>query len=251
MATLSMPAQLSVILKNLDDVGRQHVPFAVAMALTKTAQRAQVGVRNVMQERFDRPTPYALNALRVAPAKKSDPVPAAKVFFKDDAYKGTAASKFLNPEVYGGQRGQKRFERALQLKGMLTAGRYALPAAGAQLDPYGNVRRTQIVQILSALRAFGEQGYVANRSASRRSQRKASTSQYFVSAFDGVEGIWQRKGFAFGDGLRPVFVFTPSAPQYRVRVPFEKIVENVATARFGGEFKSALDFALQGAAFKR
>lgn len=242
---------LPELLRNMSDVQRKHAPFAVAMALTKTAQRAQAGVLDVMRQRFDRPTPYTLNSLRVVPAKKSDTQPFAKVYFKDDAFKGTPASKFLTPEVYGGARAAKRFERALIGKGLMRSGQFAVPASGAQLDAYGNVRRAQIVQILSALRAFGEQGYMANRTNSKRSQRKGRAAQYFVAAMDGVEGIWQRKQFGHGEGIRPVFVFTGGAPHYRVRVPFDKIVENVARARFIGEFKSAMDYALQRAATAR
>lgn len=247
MATISMADQLAQLRRNMDDAARKHIPFAVAMALTKTAQRAQAGVLEVMRERFDKPTPYAMNSLRIVSAKKSDPQPFARVYFKDDAYKGTPASKFLTPGMHGGPRSAKRFERALIGKGMMRSGQFAVPAAGAQLDSYGNVRRAQIVQILSALQAFGEQGYMANRTNSRRSQRNGRASQYFVGALDGIEGIWQRKNFGFGEGVRPVFVFTESEPQYRVRVPFEKVVENVARARLPEEFRSALDYAMRTA----
>jgi hypothetical protein len=250
MATITMAEQVNQLLKNLDDVSRKHIPFAVAMALTKTAQLGATGVVDVMRRRFDRPTPYSLNSLRVVTAKKSDAQPSARVYFKDDAFKGTPASRYLSPEVHGGPRSQKRFERALIARGLMKSGKFAVPAAGAQLDQYGNVRRSQIVQILSALRAFGEQGYVANRTGSKRSQRKAAAAQYFVGAIDGVEGVWQRQMFGSGEGVRPVFLFTAAAPHYRVLVPLDKIVENVARARFGGEFKSALEFALQGGGFR-
>lgn len=238
---------LPELIRNLNDVTRRHVPFAVAMALTKTARRAQSGVLDVMRARFDNPTPYAMNSLRIVSAKKSDAQPFARVYFKDDAYKGTPASKFLTPGMHGGPRSVKRFERALIGKGLMRSGQFAVPADGAQLDSYGNVRRAQIVQILSALQAFGEQGYMANRTNSRRSQRSGRASQYFAGVMDGVEGIWQRKNFGFGQGVRPVFVFTESEPQYRVRVPFEKVVENVARARLPEEFQSALDYALRTA----
>lgn len=250
-SSISMADQIKQIVNNMDDVGLKHVPFAAALALTRTAQKAQKGVLAVMNQRFDRPTPFALNSLRVVPAKKSDPQPMAKVYFKDDAFKGTPASKFLTPEVYGGARNAKRFERALIGKGLMRSGQFAVPAAGAQLDAYGNVRRAQIVQILSALRAFGEQGYMANRTNSKRSQRKGAVAQYFVGKMDDIEGIWQRKQFGHGEGIRPIFVFTDSSPKYRVRVPFDKVVENVARAQFPREFKSALDYALQTALPRR
>ncbi|OFA05179.1 hypothetical protein [Duganella phyllosphaerae] len=247
MATITLEEQVSQVLRNLDDISRRHVPFAVALALTKTAQRAQAGVLDVMRERFDRPTPFTLNSLRIVSAKRSDPQPFARVYFKDDAFKGTPASRYLGPEVHGGPRSQKRFERALIARGLMKSGQYALPAAGARLDQYGNVRRAQVVQILSALQAFGEQGYQANRTNSTRSRRNGAAAKYFAGEVGGVEGVWQRQTFGFGEGVRPVFVFSESSPQYRVLVPFEKIVENVARARFGGEFQGAIAYAIQSA----
>jgi hypothetical protein len=78
--------------------------------------------------------------------------------------KGTPASKFLAPEIYGGQRGQKRSERALtryappDVKRAMGNRGYWVPGPGLTLNAYGNVSGSTMVQILSDLKAFGEVG---------------------------------------------------------------------------------------------
>ena len=56
---------------------------------------------------------------------------AAQVLIESTGGKGVAPSKILAAEIEGGARRQKRFERALQAKGMMPGGYVAVPAAGA------------------------------------------------------------------------------------------------------------------------
>lgn len=57
------------------------LPYITARALTLVAKDAQAEVVREMPQRFDRPTPYSLNALRVKPATARDHT--AQVFVKD------------------------------------------------------------------------------------------------------------------------------------------------------------------------
>ncbi len=231
----------------LDKKALKQMQFAQVVALNRTARLVKEGELQVMRSRFDRPTPYTMNSLYTLPARKAQAVAEAKVYFRDSTFKGTPATKYLKPEVYGGGRSHKRFERALINRGLMKRSQYAVPAAGARLDSYGNVSRGQIVQVLSALRAFGEQGYQANRTKSKRSQRKGAKSRYFVGNPGGEgEGVWQRVRSAFGEGVKPIFIFA-QAPRYRVRVPFEKIAENITKARLPREFERAFADAMRTA----
>ena len=45
-------------------------------------------------------------------------------------------------------------------------------------------------------------------------------------------------------GVRPVFLFTDSAPKYKVIVPFFKIADNIIKANYSKEFSKALDRAI-------
>lgn len=228
------------ILDKLGEVQRRQLPFATAMGLNAVAEKIRLGELAVMRQRFDRPTQYTLNSLFIRRASKSKL--AAEVNIKDSAYKAAPAANWLNSEIVGGDRRQKRSERALSQVGM---GRYWTPGPGAVLDGYGNVSRGFIVKMLSALRAFGEQGYMANRSKSKRSQRKARNFDIFVGAPDGEPaGVWQRVAMGHGSALKPLMWIHNEAPAYRVRFPFEKIAANIYRAHAPTEFEKALREAL-------
>src|SRR3546814_6873764 len=74
---------------------------------------------------------------------------------------------------------------ALQRVG-LPGDQYAFPAAGAELDAYGNMSRGQVVRLLSYLQAFGEQGYRANATARSRA-RTAKVSK--ASGYKTINGV--------------------------------------------------------------
>ncbi|MGC0151028.1 hypothetical protein ACPRNU_01035 [Chromobacterium vaccinii] len=228
------------VLDKLREVEHGQLPFAIAVGLNNIAERIRRGEREVMRQRFDRPTPYTLDALYVRRASKSKL--AAEVNIKDSAYKAAPASLWLNSEITGGDRRQKRSEKALAVAG---GGKYWTPAAGAVLDGYGNVGRGFIIKVLSALRAHGEQGYMANRSKSKRSQRKARNFDIFVGAPDGEPmGVWQRINSAHGHGLKPLMWMQDQAPAYRVRFPFDKIASNIYRAHAPEEFERAIRLAM-------
>jgi hypothetical protein len=90
-----------------------------------------------MAQVFDRPTPYTLYSTYVIPATKDRLE--SFVQLKDSAAEGTPAIKFLDPEVFGGERNPKRGEKALQQLGALTSGSFIVPSAGLKLGQYGNI----------------------------------------------------------------------------------------------------------------
>lgn len=238
---------------NIDEARRRfggidkEFAFAQVKSLTRVAQATKREITKEMGRVFDRPTPYTLGSLYMRGAKRGHPE--AEVWLKDeqDAGKGTAATKYLTPQVYGGRRGLKRFEAALQRIHVLPADMYAVPASGAKLDAWGNMSRGQIVQILAYLSAFGEQGYRANITAARRAKLKLGTAtrrgfEYIVirpEARNLRAGIWERVQTAFGAALRPVLWFV-RAPNYRPRLHFFDIAELIYEREFDRLFDEAL-----------
>lgn len=222
----------------------EQIPFATALALTRLAQRVKQGELDVMERRFERPTRFTMNSLFVKPAKKSDSQPTATAWFRDFAPKGTPAGTYLQPQVHGGRRNKKRFEKALIHVGAMRPDEWALPGAGARRDVYGNVARGQVTQVLSALRAFGQQGYTANATNSRRSRRKGNARKYFAGEVGGERGVWQRINSAFGEGVKPIFLFSSDDPGYRPRLPMTKIAENIIKANYSREFAAVIELAL-------
>ena len=85
-----------------------QLPFALALALTRTVEQVKLEERQEMRRVFRNPIPYTLNSLYIKPATKSRLE--ARCWVKNDAGKGTPATKYLLPEVYGGARNVKRFE---------------------------------------------------------------------------------------------------------------------------------------------
>ena len=230
---LNIDTNAKKIAQLLDTVRSDQLPFARSLIANRMAQEVKRKEVQVMKNRLDRPTPFSLNSLQLKPGNKAKPE--ARVWFKDYASKGTPADKYLRPQAFGGERSQKRFERAMIARGYLSSGQYLVPASGAILDAYGNVKRSQVTQIMSALRAFGEQGYTSNATGSARSKRaqaKSGANRYFFGTVDGQAGVWQRVKSGFGEGVKPVFLVTDGSPKYRVRFPFFKIAENVLTANY-------------------
>jgi hypothetical protein len=241
MITISVTADINRTLAFLRTNRFDQVPFATATALTRTAQKVKEAEVEAMKKVFDRPTAYTLNGLYVTPATKRNLQ--ANVYFKDFSPKGVAAGRYLRPQIDGGSRNQKRFERALILKGLMPAGSYAVPGRQAPLDQFGNVPASFFVRILSDLQAFGEQGYRANRRGARRGARR---DNYF---FVPKKGSSLRPGVYWhlpNRMLVVVFVFV-SRVAYQKRFDFYGIGRKVQAAEFPSQFERAMQEALRSA----
>ncbi|MBB6319258.1 hypothetical protein [Paraburkholderia tropica] len=240
----------------VDDSVRNRMPNLMAKALNATARQAQAALKTSMPTYFDRPTPWTLNSTRVVTASPTKLV--ATVGFKDEAFKGTPATKYLLPQVDGGGRNVKRMEAALRRIGLMRGDQFAMPGRGATLDAYGNVARSQVVQVMSYLQAFGEQGYRANMTQKRRDAlargRKGSIgfSYFALVNREGKlpPGIYKRTNYGWDarvshlqyGGAKPVFVFT-RAPQYQPRFPFDQIVSDSVSATMGANISGAFQLA--------
>lgn len=236
-------------LQGLAQVRDDQIPFAVSLALNRTIEQARVETVREMERVFDRPTPYARNGLRVRRATKANLE--AEIAFKDEAGKGIPADKFMAPEVFGGRRRLKRSEIALQRIGAMPAGYVTVVGSGAKLDAYGNISRGQIVQILSYLQAFGEQGYRANSTPTSRARlgkttKKKSGIAYFALTYpkNGLQpGVYIREHSTRSRSVKPVLLYVREA-NYRRRLPMSEIIERTLQQRFGDELAAAMGRAI-------
>ena len=131
----------------------RQVRFAGILTATKVAQAVKAAQERALPAVIDRPNPYTQRSLFMRRATVQRPV--AEVWFKDDtaaSRMGTPAAVYLAPQVSGGARRVKRFEKALQLAGHMPSGYQCVPGGGCKRDAYGNPSRGQIIQILSQLR---------------------------------------------------------------------------------------------------
>lgn len=242
MLDLKLDIDSVPLAREISDIQRKQIPFALALAQTRVATKhIKPGIAKVMAQRLDRPTPTTMRSLYAKAATKSRP---AQVWFKDSWTTGIPADKYLQQAVQGGPRPHKRFERSLIAQGLMESGQYAVPNPGL-LNQYGNVSRGVMTRILSGLGAAeGGRGYQANASDSKRSKRKGNAERYFAGTVGDESGVWERKASAFGDGVKPVFLYTDGAPQYRVIFPFFTIGENIARAHGQAELANALREAI-------
>lgn len=228
------------VAQRLKDLGNQ-APFVAAVSLTRSIKAAQAAIKDEMQRSFDRPTSYALNGTFVKAATKQNLE--AKLWVKDNpSGRGTPADRFLLPQIYGGIRGLKGMERLLQRSNLMQAGWFAVPAAGAQLDGNGNVKRSQIVQILSQLKLQRGAGFESRASGSTRSNRAVARQgvTYFALPRKNrglAPGIYLKRRFAHGTAVRPVFTFVQSLT-YRPRLRFFEVGQAEANAQFPRQFET-------------
>lgn len=213
----------------------KQLRFATAVALTKTAVEVRKDLQAEQRRVFDRPKPWTLNSMYVKPATKQ--ILEAHVGHKDFAPKGTAAGKYLQPQIEGGQRPLKRFEKLLQARGLLPAGMYAVPGKGVRLDQYGNMSVGQLQQVLSNL---GAQFDAYQNTPRVNAKGKRSQKRYFAATISGTPGIWER----LPAGVRPVIVFVRS-PSYRQRYDFFGVAQRSAERHLPRQADAAIRRAME------
>jgi len=233
----------------------RRIRRATEYALNWTAAEVKKDVRADMPRVFDRPTPYALNSLYVRRANRNQQTGAtpltAIVWFKDDFGKGTPASRYLFPQIFGGTRADKRAEILFKNAGVMPRNKQMMPGQFANLDPYGNLRRGDIVLMLSDLQASGQTGYLANRTA--RSTRRATRFFFVGTPGGGPLGIYERVGPrpprrrgqapAMPKGFQNIVRFI-SPPDYRPRLDFYGIAQNTTNRVFPRKLDDAIQLVL-------
>ena len=240
MIIVSVKNEIESALRQLGNFERRQLPFVIAKALTATAQDAKAALRTAMPAAYDRPTPWTLNSLYVSPATKANLE--ARVFLKDQASGGTPAAKYLGPSIFGGQRRTKGVERLLTGMGVLPQGMAVVPASGAEIDSYGNMKRGQYTKIIKQIKTDGLTG--PSIAAKKRKSKVRAT--YFV-AVPGVSklhpGVWERAGSSKGGGVRPVMLFI-KVPAYKKQFDFFGLTEKTIRDRFSVNLSEAMAYAL-------
>lgn len=257
--TLDIRSELPKAIRWTNAMTKQ-LPWAIAKAMTESAKKAQVALKAQTPRYVQNPVPFTMNStfVRYASPRKLE----AWVGFKDFAPKGTPAAKYLQPMVSGGIRRPKSTERQLQSAGLLRPGEFIVPTGVTplKLNQYGNLTGGTYTQVLSRLKALGEQGYSGNVSGSSRSQGKRSARDYFLGAPGGLpRGIQARLGKrpkgtggpGSAKGGRPVTSNLPRGfhtvfyitrqPRYDSRFPVQTILSNTFSNTFGPHLRSALE----------
>lgn len=255
------------VLGHISLAQQRHLPYAVGRALTMTGKVAQREITDSVPRIFNQPVALTKSGIRLIPVKTERNKFTVVIYIRDEASKGTPPSKYLQPEIEGGTRRIKRFERQLQWSGLMAKGMVAVPTSFAPLDSYGNLPAGFIVRMLTILRSWNEQGYKANetdkgamkRKGRMRKQGKPPTDFFAAGPRDVIrnhgpmdrrgflpQGIYQRTETRWGSAIRPILLFVKQA-NYKPRFPFVEMVEGVHARDTAANLRAAWAEALRTA----
>lgn len=243
---ISMKSDINKALREVGSYYRRQVPYAAALAMTRTAQKVQQIERIEMQRVFNKPVNYTLNAQYVDMARKQDFESGrmqANVWLIGSIKRRNR--HYLYPQVQGGQRDHSPFERLLIAAGVMKSSEYAIKTRYMNLFSKGRPITKGVYQkILSQLRASHD---VYQRSTgSTRSRRNRKQQAFFLNRKGKPQGIWMRTGSRNGRSSVPAFIFVDAA-RYRSRFKFHDIATKVSDRYWPGAFKAALDQAIRTA----
>lgn len=235
--------ELAARLRGLSD---GKIRTATVSALNDGAWAGVKAARAAMERDFDRPTRFVQGGVRYVKARNDRLYSSVDLDYWGNK-QGVSVEQVLKAEIEGGQRRLKRHEIALQRVGILPAGMFIVPGKAAQIDASGNMAASQINQIVSWFKGFGEQGYKANMTD--KSRQRLAKGKRNARGFEYVAilrhrslppGIYMRTTFALpgirkssvsGSALKPVMLFV-EAPSYRRRFDFNGEVSKAAVAQF-------------------
>lgn len=219
--------------KRYERLHKQIIPAATVDALNWTAYDLRDQLKEEIKQVFDRPTRFTIDSVEVLKATLNRAF--ATVRLKDYSSKAAPAAVWLAPQVYGGERREKRSEKLLKDKGILPAGMYIAPGSGMKLDSMGNVGRGQMQKILSGL---GTQADVYQRSTN--SKRSIGNRKRFFVMTKGKTplGIAERFGKQ-REQVRIVLAFIRK-PSYSQRFDFYGIAERYLDEQLPINFDKAL-----------
>ncbi len=213
MADLSIDLELSSALHGLDDLRRRQIPYATALALTRTAQAAQSEIRGKLPERFTIRSPFTERGVRIQAATKIRPE--AVVYWK-----GPENSRFglslARQEVGGAKR---PYSRAIKQSAKVHGRAYvALPR---------DVKR-------------GAKGIIPR---SQRPGEVLKRKRVFVKEEPGRGAVIMQRG-AKGAAPRVLYYLDPRPARIKPRFGFRKTAEEVARRVFKREFGKAFAQAI-------
>lgn len=238
---LSVRDNIREVQRQLSDIARDQIPFASALAITRTAKILDRELRGELTAELDNPTPYITKATFSTSAKKQDLN--ATVGIRDQASRGASPAQYVQEHFSGDNRGLKPYEVALQSISALPKGMRAVPGSGIKLDRFGNPNRRDVQEVLGAVRrgiavfkGKGKRtvltGYFLRLPQDRRPQARHLEP-----------GIWRRIG---RDAVIPVFLFIDEAG-YRKRFDLPKLARTVIDRDFNRELAKAIDQAVRTA----
>lgn len=264
---------------NLNDMAKSQVPFATALALTRTARKAKSKLYGEMRSKLDRPSPFvvpgpgfeeydSMGSMRVEQARPDRLFAVVKMKDWTAAKQRVATDPLLRHHFFGGARVAKGMELMLRDAGLLGAGEYLVLGKEMEKNRYGNIPKDRWEQVKSQLQ-LAVSGSEHRSSNSRRSKQKVATTgkMWWSSGTKGGKLIDIATGIEYGtkgrghnlpkgvwwrDGSRLICVLAAvdKAPSYKQRFDLQQIAANAVQQNFTSEFRQALKDAIKNSGYK-
>lgn len=203
-------------------IAEDQLPFAAAVALTRTAQDAARELGDVLARYIDKPTPFTQRAWSMLRASKRDLK--AVVFAKD------AQDKYLRWQVHGGDRAPAN--KAQKLPSQI------------RLNEFGNIPRGEIARLVAAAKA----GKRLTKARASRLGVSSKVDLFYGDPGDGMPpGVYKRVVQGERHVLIPMVVFPRRTVHYEPRLPMARVVQGVVQRRFDGHLHDAWRDALASA----
>jgi len=255
---------------------KKQLPFAIQLALNKTGFEVIKDLKAEMTNVFDNPTQFTLRSTRFQKANKTklsfeiglQDFPGRNTddqmsFNANGSSKGqqTPGNKFLYPQIYGGTRNARSSERRLREIGVMKDNQFWVKGEGARLDRYGNIAPGQIIQLLSALKAFRDSGYNSNYNPGdkktigwRKSKNPLAEKLLVIKEYKNkgklYPGIYKltnpvksKSGKVRYENLSPILIFMQN-PQYKKRYDFFGVGQRSFDNKFENKLNEAIQYAL-------
>ena len=113
MAEASITFNAEQLVGELNALTKVQIPRAARLALNTALFETRKRLQSEAQNKFDKPVPFTVNSFLYQKAEQVGDDLQARVFIRDDAPKGTAPSRYLNPHIRGGPAYRGRFQKAL------------------------------------------------------------------------------------------------------------------------------------------
>lgn len=216
---ISVKVDISGLERRMQALANDQVPFATAMALTRTAQDAVKELNTELPRYLDKPTSFTQKAFTHRRATKRDLQ--ALVFAKD------IQAKYLRYQVLGGDRAPNKKAQKLP--------------SNIKLNEFGNIPRGEIARLI----ALAKSGKKLTKARGKKLGISNKIDLFYGDPGNGrPPGIYKRIAQGEQHILVPLIVFPQQHVQYKARFPMRTIVQRVVAQRFQAHFAAALREAM-------
>jgi len=267
---------------------KKQLPFAISIALNRTGFEVAKDLKTEMINVFDNPSPFTLRSIRFAKADYKTKKYSFEIGLQDLALKGsedtlsfstsgglrgtskgyqnTPGNKFLYPQIYGGTRNARSSERRLREIGVMKDNQFWVKGEGARLNAYGDIAPGQIVQLLSALKAFRDdsnpdKGWLMDHNKGdkktvgwRKSKNPLAEKLLVIKEYKNkgklYPGIYKltnpvksKSGKVRYENLSPILIFMQN-PTYKRRYDFFGVGQRSFDNKFENKLNEAIQYAL-------